>query len=81
MTAVAGLVNHAQSGFGKLSMTGSNGASQPSSDLSSRKYIRWDDSRVEKIPEGEAEDIQAVADLINKSQAAMFNQHRHCFGG
>jgi hypothetical protein len=30
-------------------------------ELSRRNYIKWGDPNVEKIPEGEAEDIQAVA--------------------
>jgi hypothetical protein len=51
-----------------------------SSGVDSRNYIRWDDPRVEKIPPGEAEDIQAVADMINDIQRAQFNMHRHCYG-
>jgi hypothetical protein len=37
-------------------------------DLSSRNYIRWDASGVGKVPPGEAEDIQAVAEMINTMQ-------------
>ena len=81
MTAVERSVNHTQSDFGKMSMNGSNGVSKSTSDLGHRNYIRWDDPRVEQIPEGEKEDIQAVADMINKSQMAMYNHHRHCYGG
>jgi hypothetical protein len=44
-----------------------HGASQ---DLSSRKYIKWDDPSVEKIPPGEEEDILAVAEQINAIQRA-----------
>jgi hypothetical protein len=57
-----------------------NGASHGAShDLSSRKYIKWDDPRVEKIPPGE-EDIFAVAEQINAIQRAQFSMHRHCYG-
>lgn len=49
--------------------------------VASRNYIRWDTPGVEKIPEGEAEDIQAVADMINVMQRAQFNKHRHMYGG
>ena len=50
-------------------------------DMSKKDYIRWDAAGVEKIPPDEAEDIQAVADMINASQKAQWNSHRHCFGG
>lgn len=50
-------------------------------DLGSRDYIRWDSEGVEKIPEGEAEHIQAVADQINVIQKAQWNIHRHCYSG
>ncbi|KAF2085960.1 heme-dependent catalase [Saccharata proteae CBS 121410] len=50
-------------------------------DLANRKYIRWDDKDVEVIPEGEQEDIQAVADMINEIQRAHWNNTRHCFSG
>jgi hypothetical protein len=57
------------------------GASRGDShDLSSRKYIRWDDPCVEKVPPGEQEDIEAVAEQINAIQRAQFNMHRHCYG-
>ncbi|KAI9815043.1 MAG: hypothetical protein M1827_002886 [Pycnora praestabilis] len=49
--------------------------------LENRKYIRWDTKGVESIPEGEAEDIQAVADMINAAQRGQFNRGRHAFGG
>lgn len=49
--------------------------------LENRKYIRWDAEGVEKLQPNEAEDIQAVADQINAIQRAMYNSHRHCFGG
>lgn len=49
--------------------------------MSKKDYIRWDAAGVEKIPPDEAEDIQAVADMINASQKAQWNSHRHCFGG
>ncbi|KAI9873338.1 MAG: hypothetical protein M1830_000518 [Pleopsidium flavum] len=49
--------------------------------LENRKYIRWDAEGVENIQPNEAEDIQAVADMINAIQKAQWNSHRHCFGG
>ena len=49
--------------------------------LADRKYIRWQDEGVEKIPPNEQEDIQAVADMINAIQKAQWNSHRHCFSG
>jgi hypothetical protein len=50
-------------------------------DLSDRKYIRWDAPGVEKIPPNEQEDIQEVVKMINHMQRAQFNKGRHCFGG
>ncbi|KAF2704871.1 heme-dependent catalase [Pleomassaria siparia CBS 279.74] len=50
-------------------------------DLAHRTYLRWDTEGVEKIPPGEEEDINAVADQINAIQKATFNKTRHCFGG
>lgn len=52
-----------------------------SEDLANRNYIRWDDSSVEKIPEGEEDDIRAVAEQINTIQKAQWNMHRHCYSG
>ena len=49
--------------------------------LASRNYIKWDDPSVEQIPEGEEEDIKAVADQINAIQKAQYNVHRHCYTG
>lgn len=49
--------------------------------LEGRKYIRWDAEGVEKIQPHEEEDIKAVAEQINAIQRAMYNQHRHAFGG
>lgn len=46
-----------------------------------RNYIRWDDPRVEQKPEGEDEDIKAVAEMINDIQRAQYNMHRHCYSG
>ena len=48
--------------------------------LEDRKYIPFA-SGVEHIPENEAEDIQAVADMINAIQKAQWNCHRHAFSG
>lgn len=50
-------------------------------ELENRKYLRWDTDGVEKIPPGEEEDINAVADQINLIQKTIFNKTRHCFGG
>jgi len=50
-------------------------------DLENRNYLHWDTEGVEKIPPGEEEDINAVADQINLIQKTMFNKTRHCFGG
>lgn len=49
--------------------------------LEGRNYIKWDDASVEKIPDGEEEDIKAVADMINEIQKAQYNSHRHCYSG
>ncbi|KAI9715987.1 MAG: hypothetical protein M1812_005621 [Candelaria pacifica] len=49
--------------------------------LENRNYIRWDTEGVERIPPNEAEDIQAVADMINEAQMGQFNRGRHSFGG
>ena len=49
--------------------------------MAKRKYIHWQDPGVEKIPPNEAQDIQAVADMINGMQRAQYNQHRHCYTG
>ena len=49
--------------------------------MASRKYIKWQDEGVEKIPPNEKEDIQAVADMINAMQKAQYNNHRHCYTG
>ena len=46
-----------------------------------RKYIHWQDEGVEKVPPNEAEDIRAVADMINNIQKAQYNMHRHCYSG
>jgi hypothetical protein len=51
------------------------------SKLEGRDYIRWDDSRVQSKPEGEDEDIKAVAEMINAIQKAQYNSHRHCYTG
>jgi hypothetical protein len=52
-----------------------------SNGVSSRNYIKWDSEGVQSIPPNEAEDIQAVADMINKIQRTQFNKARHCFSG
>ncbi|MCJ1403070.1 hypothetical protein MMC11_006293 [Xylographa trunciseda] len=48
--------------------------------LENRNYIPFV-SGVEHLPENEAEDIQAVADMINAIQRAQWNCHRHAFSG
>ena len=58
----------------------SNKSEKPEA-LADRKYVRWQDEGVEKIPPNEQEDIQAVADMINAIQKAQWNSHRHCFSG
>ena len=58
----------------------SNKEVKDTKSLENRKYIRFD-SGVEKIPENEAEDVQAVADQINAIQMATWNKTRHCFSG
>lgn len=50
-------------------------------DLSGRNYIRWDAEGVEKIPDDEEDDINAVAEQINLIQKAQWNVHRHCYSG
>lgn len=49
--------------------------------LEGRTYIRWDDPGVEKKPDGEDEDIQAVADMINGAQRAVHKQHKYAYSG
>ncbi|KAF2227296.1 catalase-like domain-containing protein [Elsinoe ampelina] len=51
------------------------------SDLSDRKYLRWDSPGVEKIPSGEEDDIKAVAEQINLIQRTHYNKTRHSYGG
>ena len=58
----------------------SNKEVKDTKSLEDRNYIRFD-SGVEKVPENEAEDIQAVADQINAIQLATWNKTRHCFSG
>lgn len=45
-----------------------------------RSYVKYS-SDLEKIPDGEAEDIQAVAKQLTDIQKAQYNVHRHCFSG
>ena len=49
--------------------------------LENRKYIRWDAEGVEEIQPNEEENIKTVVEQINTIQRAMYNQHRHAFGG
>lgn len=58
-----------------------NGAGHGAShDLGSRKYIKWDNPCVEKIPPGEEKGILAVGEQINAIERAQFNMHRHYYG-
>ncbi|GKT43471.1 uncharacterized protein ColSpa_03652 [Colletotrichum spaethianum] len=52
----------------------------PAGDLSERNYVRWDIEGVERVPQNEAEDIQAVANLINEQQRRTWNKTRHGYG-
>ena len=58
----------------------SNRSIQPL-ELTERKYIRWDDSQVEKKPLNEDEDIKKTAELINQFQKAIYDRTRHCYTG
>ena len=49
--------------------------------MSKRNHIRWDAEGMEKIALVETENIQTVADMINASQKAQWNSHRHYSGG
>ena len=61
---------------------GTNGnTGKHTEDMSKRNYIRWDAEGVEKVPPGEEEDINAVAEQINTIQKAQWNMHRHCYSG
>lgn len=52
----------------------------PETNMENRAYIKYSPD-LEKIPDGEAEDIQAVAKQLNDIQRAQYNVHRHCFSG
>jgi hypothetical protein len=64
---------------GSLSVLGGakSASNSNSEDLAQRKYIRYE-AGIEKIPEGETEDIEAVADMINQIQLTHWNMHREC---
>lgn len=50
--------------------------------MADRKYVRYADKHLyEKIPAGEAEDIKAVADLVNEMQLAVWQKARHAYTG
>lgn len=51
------------------------------SAVDTSKYIQWNAEGVEKVPPNEAEDIQAVANMINQFQMAQMSNHRHVFSG
>ncbi|KUJ12109.1 heme-dependent catalase [Mollisia scopiformis] len=60
-----------------MASDGANGHS----GVDTGKYIKWNAEGVEKIPPNEAEDIKAVADMINQMQQKQINNHRHCYSG
>lgn len=49
-------------------------------NMESRSYVKFSPD-LEKIPDGEADDIQAVAKQLTDIQKAQYNVHRHCFSG
>lgn len=49
-------------------------------NMENRPYIHYSPS-LEKIPDGEDEDIQIVAKQLTDIQRAQYNVHRHCFSG
>ncbi|KAL7940807.1 heme-dependent catalase [Trichoderma barbatum] len=49
--------------------------------MATREYIRWDSQGVEKIPEGEADDIQAVVKMFDRLHQAMFQMNSHAVSG
>lgn len=78
MTAILSQLKQATIGEKQDSNGHSNGHSN---GVASRNYMKWDAPGVESIPPNEAEDIQAVVEMINKIQHAQYNSHRHMFGG
>lgn len=48
--------------------------------MENRPYIKYSPS-LEKVPDGEADEIKAVAKQFNDIQKAQFNVHRHCYTG
>jgi hypothetical protein len=50
-------------------------------NLEGRRYIRWNDDGVEKVPPNEEEDIKAVAEMINTIQKTTWNRTRHGYSG
>lgn len=50
-------------------------------DLANRDYVRWDSGGIEEVPPNEEEDINETAKMLNEIQKAMYDKHRHCFGG
>jgi hypothetical protein len=53
--------------------------SENQENLARRNYIKWGDPNVEKILEGEAEDIQAVAEQVNTIQRAQTHLKQSIF--
>lgn len=51
------------------------------SNLSNRKYVRWDAEGVEEIPPNEEEYMDAVIKQINAIQQMNFDRDRHAYGG
>lgn len=48
--------------------------------MENHSYIKYSPN-LEKIPDGEADDINAVAEQLNDIQKAQYNVHRHCYSG
>lgn len=48
--------------------------------METRPYIHYSPD-LETIPDGEADDIQAVAKQLTDIQRLQYNLHRHCFSG
>ncbi|KAL7782547.1 heme-dependent catalase [Trichoderma afarasin] len=49
--------------------------------MATREYMRWNSQGVEKIPEDEADDIQAVVEIFNGLHQAMFQMNGHVMSG
>ena len=52
----------------------SNRPADEQEDMSKRNYMHWDAEGLEKISPNEAEDISAVADIINQFHKMQWNK-------